>query len=278
MNRTASNGNEGPAHKGKSLHVPRRRLNVRARIRAEAVVLLHDRPEGVRFTDLVDALHRGHSDKTIKSIGNDIIGLDRALPTQVVKPSKGLYQHSRFAVDTTLSNLQHAGKPRAPRRASAALTGEQQFYGPFATWLRDDLEEVTHAIELGGNVFRDRWGTPDVLGKYESKRSDVVKGTIIIVAAEIKIDTSELLTGFGQACAYRLWAHKSYLVIPQQAPPAELDRLEAICHMSGIGLVTFDAQSPSKPGFRRVTRPVKHDPDLSYTNRYIRPVEARLFA
>jgi hypothetical protein len=155
--------------------------------------------------------------------------------------------------------------------------GEEHFYAPFAAWLKDHLEEVTHAIALGGNTFRDRWGTPDVLGKYESKRSDVVKGMLSIVAAEIKADTSNLLTGFGQACAYRLFSHKSYLVIPQQTPPDELDRLEALCNMHGLGLVTFDVESPSKPGFRLMARPVKHDPDLSYTNRYIRRVEAQLF-
>lgn len=133
-------------------------------------------------------------------------------------------------------------------------------------------------IVLGGNTFRDRWGTPDVLGKFESKRSDVVKGMTLIVASEVKVDVGDLLKGFGQACAYRLFAHKSYLAVPQHSPADELDRLEALCRMHGVGLVTFDARNSAKPGYRLMARPVKHEPDLSYTNRYVRLVERKLFA
>ena len=117
-----------------------------------------------------------------------------------------------------------------------------------------------------------------MLGKFESKRSDVVKGMTVIVASELKVDVTDLLKGFGQACAYRLFAHKSFLVVPQHTPPDELDRLEALCRMHGVGLVTFDARSPARPGYRVVARPIKHDPDLSYTNRYVRLVERKLFA
>jgi len=33
-----------------------------------------------------------------------------------------------------------------------------------------------------------------------------------VIAAEIKIDVGQLITAFGQACAYKLFAHRSYLV------------------------------------------------------------------
>lgn len=258
--------------------LPRRRLNVRAKVRAEAAVMLHDRPEGMRFTDLVDALHRQHPEKTAKAIGNDVLGLDRALPTQVFKPSKGLYMHGRFRTEEKIQAAPQPPRKTSGRREVRPAIPEQQFYSSFATWLKDDLEEVTQVIVLGGNTFRDRWGTPDVLGKFESKRSDVVKGMTLIVASEVKVDVSDLLKGFGQACAYRLFAHKSYLVIPQHSPADELGRLEALCRMHGVGLVTFDARSSTKPGYRLMVRPIKHEPDLSYTNRYVRLVERRLFA
>ena len=240
--------------------------------------MLHDRPDGVRFTELVDALQRQHPERTAKAIGNDIVGLDRALPTQVYKLSKGLYRHCRFRQEDSASGPQESHKVGTRQRGGHPPVPEQHFYSSFANWLRDDLEEVTHVIVLGGNTFRDRWGTPDVLGKFESKRSDVVKGLTVIVASELKVDVADLLKGFGQACAYRLFAHKSFLVVPQHAPPDELDRLEALCRMHGVGLVTFDAHNTTRPAYRVVARPIKHDPDLSYTNRYVRLVERKLFA
>ncbi len=232
----------------------------------------------MRFTELVDALHHKHPSRTAKAIGNDVVGLDRALPTKVFKPSKGLYMHCQFRPDEQLSSAQETAKAGSPPRRSAPPLPEQVFYSSFANWLRDDLEEVTQVIVLGGNTFRDRWGTPDVLGKYESRRSDVVKGMTVIVASEIKVDVADLLKGFGQACAYRLFAHKSYLVLPQQTPSDELDRLEALCRMHGVGLVSFDARNSTRPSYRLLVRPIKHEPDLSYTNRYVRLVERKLFA
>jgi len=46
---------------------------------------------------------------------------------------------------------------------------EEGFYKPFADWLVNEVEECTRAIPLGGNLFRDKWGTPDVIGKRESQ-------------------------------------------------------------------------------------------------------------
>jgi hypothetical protein len=55
-----------------------------------------------------------------------------------------------------------------------AKVQEEDFYTPFALWLVNDLQECTKAIPLGGSVFIDKWGTPDVIGKWESQRSDIV--------------------------------------------------------------------------------------------------------
>ncbi|MFN5157979.1 MAG: hypothetical protein ACK5IH_17240, partial [Betaproteobacteria bacterium] len=129
-----------------------------------------------------------------------------------------------------------------------------------------------------GNLFRDKWGTPDVVGKRESKRSDVIKAPTEIVSAEIKADTTQLVTAFGQACAYRLFSHRSYLVVPRQTHADELARLDALCEISGIGLVTFDLDNPKEPKFLSVVRPRSHQPDLFYTNRYLALIERELFA
>ena len=42
---------------------------------------------------------------------------------------------------------------------------EEDFYNSFADWLVNDMEECTKAICLGGNLFKDKWGTPDVVGQ-----------------------------------------------------------------------------------------------------------------
>ena len=167
----------------------------------------------------------------------------------------------------------------------AEITAGQQsrikeaiFYPLFASWLKNELEEVSHAISLGGNVFRDRWGTPDVLGKLESRRSDVIKGPTLIVSAEVKIDVAGLLIGFGQACAFKLFSHKSYLVIPSHAPSEEVARVDSLCQMFGIGLVTFNSKNPISPDFQLLARAIKHEPDLFYTNRYLATVEKELFS
>jgi len=250
-----------------------KRPNQRARIRLAALDLLQQRPAGLTYTELVQAMRLLHPDRNLKSLSNDVVNLDRHFPSKVYKPVKGAYRHARFRDPTDVQ----AVEPKLPTAGRTARIPEEKFYALFAAWLTNDIEEVTIAIPLGGNAFRDRWGTPDVLGKNESRRSDVIKGPTSIVSAEIKVDTASLLIGFGQACAHLHFSHKSFLVVPAEAPAEELDRLIALCQMFGLGLVVFDAGSLAKPAFRLLVRPVKHEPDLHYTNKYIKRVEGKLF-
>jgi hypothetical protein len=155
---------------------------------------------------------------------------------------------------------------------------QNDFYPPFAAWLRDDLEEVTHSIVVTGDAFKDNWGTPNVIGKFESRRSDVIKAPTTIISALIRTDTTDLVSYFGQACAYKLFSHKSYLVIPVQIPGEELIRMHSLCRIVGVGLVVFDNSNPTRPYFELIVRATKHEPDLSYTNRYLAHVEVELFS
>ena len=248
------------------------RTNLHARLRTEAIDLLELHHRGLRFSEMQRLIHQSHSDLKTKSIEGALWNLDRAAADLVYKPVKGLYRLLKFKEATDIGTDYLPGRPESVR------IREDEFYPLFAAWLRDDLEDVTHAIALGGNAFRDRWGTPDVLGKNESRRSDVIKGPTSIVAAEIKVDTAGLVTGFGQACAYRLFSHKSYLVIPKQTPTEELARIDSLCQMFGLGLVLFNPKSLASPDFRLIIRPMKHEPDLFYTNRYIKHVEKELFS
>lgn len=245
--------------------------NIRTRIHVKALELLKRNPEGLRFSELQRAIQRSFPRFSIKTINNSIGKLDSAHSGRVYKPAQGLYRLTEF------KDPPGADAQLPTSNGERIKVGEEIFYPLFATWLKNELEDVTHAIALGGNAFRDRWGTPDVLGKVESRPSDVIKGPTSIVAAEIKVDTAGLVTGFGQACAYRLFSHKTYLVIPRQTPTDELARLDSLCQMFGLGLVVFNPKTPAVPDFKLLVRPRKHEPNLFYTNRYIKHVERQLF-
>jgi hypothetical protein len=135
-----------------------------------------------------------------------------------------------------------------------------------------DLGECTKAISLGGNKFQDKWGTPDVLGIYRFSETDPIKPPMEIVSAEIKTDTSQLITAFGQACAYKLFSHKVYLVIPKGAEK-DISRIESLCLRFGLGLILFDKNNPKDPKFEIRTRAVKSEPDYFYINEYLKRLE-----
>jgi hypothetical protein len=116
-----------------------------------------------------------------------------------------------------------------------------------------------------------------VIGKRESQRSDIIKAPTEIVSAEIKIDSGALITAFGQACSYKLFSHKSYLVVPKDSPPDDMSKLDALCQIFGIGLVLFDSVRVGQPGFEIRVRPQRHEPDMFHMNRCMREVEAELF-
>jgi hypothetical protein len=249
-----------------------RQPKIRERIRSIAFKLLRANPQGLRYSDLHRQIRLADPGLNPRTVNTSIWNLNSAVPNLVYKPVRGLFRLKKFE-ESVPDEL-----PLEDPSSLQPRVREEVFYPLFADWLKNELEEVTHAIPLGGNAFRDRWGTPDVIGIYESKRSDVIKGLTSIVSAEIKIDIAELVTGFGQACAYKLFSHKSYLVIPNQTPEDELARIDSLCQIFGIGLVTFNAKNPTLPDFRLIVRAKKHEPDLFYTNRNILHVEKRLFS
>ena len=145
---------------------------------------------------------------------------------------------------------------------------ESDFYEPFAEWLRDEMNDVTAAVALGGALFRSKWGTPDVIGVLKPQASDLVKFEPKIVSAELKIDTGQPIVAFGQAVAYRLFSHKSYIVMPVMQGP-DYERLVALCGIYGIGLVTFDLNI-DEPNFTLRVNALSAQPDMSFVNEMAR--------
>ena len=238
----------------------------------KAVELLENEPAGLRYTDLCKKLLSAipGAKKNVVETNTPSLALKR--PKEVYKPARGLYRHVRFReIPAKVENV-------APAGVVEKRVDEEAFYRPFAEWLQNVLEEVTKAVPLGGNKFRDKWGTPDVIGKRQSKASDIVSFPTEIVSAEIKLDASSLITAFGQACAYKLFSHKSYLVVPRNSPEEDLQRLDALCMIFGVGLVLFDATNPESPSFDIRVRAAKHEPDMFYVNAKMKLVEEELFS
>ena len=246
--------------------------NINERITEKAFEVLEGEPEGIRYTEFIRRVKK--LDKTFKhnTVHGTIVKLPEKYSDRVYKPSRGLFRLTKYRDDD-------AGQPRDVRlrKQSAETIKEEQFYKPFREWLVDEMEECTKAISLGGNCFRDKWGTPDVIGIRKRKPSDIIQSPVEIVSAEIKSDALHLVTAFGQACAYCLFSHKSYLVVPTQAPADELARSDALCQAFGIGFVLFDSENPKDPGFTIRCRPRFQQPDMFYVNRNMKVIEKALF-
>lgn len=239
---------------------------IKERIRDAAVQILENHPEGVRYSDLVRQIHASNGSFKVNTIHGTVFGLETKIH-KVEKPSRGLYRITPGVPD---------GIDVAP--SGPMVYREEEFYQPFAEWLKNDVEDVTKAIPVGGSRFKDKWGTPDVVGKREPRLTDIVKPPIEIVSAEIKTNTTQLTTAFGQACSYCLFSHRSYLVVPAHALKDDLSRLDSLCQVFGIGFVLFDAACPDDPKFEIRVRPMKQDPDTYYTNKYMKEIESELFS
>lgn len=239
------------------------------RITDKAFDLLEATPNGIHFSELVSQLHAVFPDDPHGTITGTVWNLDARFSERVYKPSRGLFRLMKFREEVVAQQQPAiAPAPGAPR--------ESVFYAPFADYLVNDLEECTKAIELGGNRFGGKWGTPDVFGIFRPRESDIVKSPLEVIVAEVKTDTSQLITAFGQACAYKLFAHRSYLVVPREAQPEDIGRLDALCTIFGIGLILFDATQPDNPAFLIRVRAAKHEPDAFYVNQNIKLVADKL--
>lgn len=231
------------------------------KILEKASEILKATPNGVRYSELVKRIFQEFPDIPVNTIHGVIWKLEERIPNEIYKPARGLYRHIKFQ-ETEVSAQEQEGC------SEVRNIPEEEFYRPFADWLEGE-EECTKAMPLGGKRVKHKWGTPDVIGIWKSRASDIVKA-IEIVSAEIKADSKDLISAFGQACSYKLFSHKSYIVIPKNSPEEDLSRLVALCSIFGIGLVLFDNSNPKVPGFEIKVSALKHEPDIYYANEYLK--------
>lgn len=226
---------------------------------AEQIVIAN--PNGIRFSEIkrqILATHPATNPKTVQGVLS-LFGTNP--PASVTKPSRGLYAPA--AAVPAAPPVPYA----APAPSAAPTLREEDFYDPFAQWLRDELDEVVVAGALGGASQRTRWGTPDVIGVYKPLAKHRLRFTPEIVSAEIKIDPQQPVVAFGQAIAYRLFSSKVYVVMPRTLSPVDLSRLEALCLLFGLGLVVFELD-PADPSFDIRVRAQRAVPDMFYVNDF----------
>lgn len=232
----------------------------REKIVKKALEILQNRPNGIRSSELFREIKNQLREVRGNTIRGTIWDLDKKTD-EIEKPERGIFvlrKYLKEGIETKLKEVEKTVKG----------IKEGDFYDPFAKYLKNDLDECTRAIPLGGRKFGDKWGTPDVLGIYKFSETDPIRQLIEIISAEIKIDTNQLITAFGQACAYKLFSHKVYLVVPKEAVQ-DIERIESLCSRFGIGLILFDKNNPQNPNFEIRTRAAKSEPDYFYVNEYL---------
>lgn len=244
------------------------------KIHVEAKRLIAERPSGVRYSELLAEIHAALPNVPRNTIVGALHKLKTKLPADLYMPAKGVYKHTKFK-EPEEKVLQAIEAVTAQNQNKIQ---EEAFYKPFADWIVNELEECTKAVVLGGNRFKDKWGTPDIIGKRESRKSDIIQAPTEIVSAEVKIDSSALIVAFGQACAYKLFSHKSYIVIPFNSPEEDIARLDSLSRIFGIGLILFDSTNPGVPNFTIRVRGGNHIPDMFYVSKFMKLIENELFS
>ncbi len=236
-----------------------KKVKLYQQVKSKVVEILKENPNGLYYMDLM----RKTQEKLPKVQFNTIrrnfgIFLEQE-PDKIYKPARGLYRlSSKEEAEETAEETPSAYK-------------EEDFYEPFANYL-EEMDECTKALSLGGNYLGKKWGTPDVIGVYKPLQIDPIKFHPEIISAEVKINPSEPITAFGQAIAYRLFSSKVYLVEPKTIIPEDLNRIEALCILFGVGLILFDL-NPEEPNFTIRTRAQRYSPDMWYVNSFLHKLD-----
>jgi hypothetical protein len=235
-------------------------------IRAWAMQVLEANPQGIRWAELLRAVAAKRGPGTPK-VGGPVYNLVNDSP-EIVKVARGTYRLAKFAAaDDAVTSAEESQTVATPVKAetpgSESLT-EQDFYTSFAEWLQEN-DEATVAVPLGGSSLGGKWGTPDVIGVLKPRAGDIFQFVPQIVTAEIKAVPHQPVVAFGQAVAYRLFSHKSYIVVPKSTASDDMERLKSLCSIHGVGLVTFTIDKV-QPGYEVAVIPVNAVPDMFYIN------------
>jgi hypothetical protein len=238
--------------------------------RVEKIIIdfLKVNPVGKTYSEIVQEVQQKASDITYNTIVGSMKRFrDKYAGSSLDIPSRGFWMWND-GTNTVINSTNSV----APTNSSANSISEQDFYKSFAEWLvGEDFCSESHQCG-GGSSRAGKWATPDVIGVLKAKNSDFYKFGTEVVVAEIKIDDSQnsLITAFGQACAYKLFSHKVFIVIPKTT---SYERLQALCSIHGIGLVLFNSTDVANPSYELKLPPQKNEPDYFYLNKFANDLE-----
>ena len=247
------------------------RLNT-SQIKQAALKHLDQAHDGIRYMELVKKIHDAASETPINTVHGSLQALSSH--QDILRPSRGFWIHKKY-VDDKVKNesVDRTNGSGTVSPAEVAIGAdkvqESQYYESFRYWLISDAEEATDAVVVGGNIFKSKWGTPDVIGVRKPRAGDLIKFPVEIVSAEIKTDANQSIIAFGQVCAYRLFSHKTYIVMPNTIGREDRERLEALCSIYGVGFVTFDLKAQT-PNYQAVVRAQRFEPDIFFANEFAR--------
>jgi len=147
-----------PVH-GKMLDLHSKKVT--ERIRATALSLLDVHPNGLRYSELQRKIKETDNDFKPNTISGCTWDLDVQYPNEVYKPSRGLFRLKKYRETNTVEQPPslHPTDQQPPLVSPSEISPvkEEDFYCPFAEWLKNEIEDVTDAIPLGRNKFKDRW-------------------------------------------------------------------------------------------------------------------------
>ena len=214
------------------------------------LALLHD-------TEIHD---RGIAEGTISTQLNQLVNED----PQISRVGRGIFAPAANESD---------GSGTIELSAStSSLPDEEEFYESFRDYLVNDLNECVRAACVSNMRGNGKWGNPDIVGVQKPRPEHVVNFPTEIVCAEIKVSPNQIPTAFGQAASYLIFSHKTYVVVPRTgANAADIDRLEAQCHMLGIGMVTFELDV-KKPEYIVVIRARTNKPNMFHLNDFVESI------
>jgi len=189
----------------------------REKIIKKVLEILEGKPNGIRYSELFKVLRDNLTEVPENTIHGTIWNLDKKIK-DIAKPKRGVFILTKYLSQERQAEIlrkklsSEVAKETVKEVKKVITPDEESFYSYFAEYLEGDLGEYTKTIPLGGNKFGDKWGTPDVLGIYKFSETDPIRPPIETVSAEIKIDTNQLITAFGQACSYKFLATRFILL------------------------------------------------------------------
>lgn len=227
-------------------------------IRKKALEIL-GRPEykeGLRYSILASKISE-ETGENLNTINGSIWNMPNEMPNEVARPQRGL-----FILKKNLDNITDKESETSEKYSDKFI--EEKVYEPARDYLLGK-SEFTHAIVLGGAVLGKKWGTPDLMGAIRVSSDAVYQPPLEIVAVEIKGNNYSPVEALGQAMAYKLFAHRTWLVLPESD---DIDRIEGIAMSANIGLVVFNYKN-GQFIFETLNRPTKGNPDADEVNKVL---------